>query len=101
MRVKNIVLAATLLAATALISCAHPSYYGYRIAPPPPPRYGVVGYAPGPGYVWADGWYDLRGGRWTWVPGYWVRPPRPRAVWVRPYWEPRGRGYYYHRGYWR
>src|SRR6478609_5441134 len=101
MRVKNMLLAATLLAATAVSACGQPRYYGYSVPPPPPPRHGVVGYAPGPGYVWADGFYDLRGNRWVWVPGYWVRPPRPRAVWVRPYWEPRGRGYYFHRGRWR
>lgn len=31
-----------------------------RIAPPPPVRVGVVGVAPGPGYVWIAGYK-----RWT------------------------------------
>jgi len=40
----------------ALGACGGAHYYGY--GPPPAPRVvGAVGYAPGPGYVWIDGFY--------------------------------------------
>src|ERR1039458_5861039 len=44
-----------------------------RFGPPPSPRYGVMGYAPGPGFVWTEGYWDWRGGR---CPGMCV--PRSR-----------------------
>jgi hypothetical protein len=100
---KNALLSAVLLSAAALAGCGGYGYYrsGYVPPPPPAPYGGVLGYAPGPGYVWTDGFYDLRGGRWFWVQGGWVRPPRPHAVYMRPYWAPYRRGYRFHRGYWR
>jgi hypothetical protein len=94
---RSVALAAGL---AALSGCASRGYY-YGGPPPSPPRAGPTGYSPGPGFVWVDGFYDLRGSRWVWAPGYWTRPPRPRAVWVRPYWEPHNRGYRFHRGRWR
>ncbi len=101
---KNALLSAALLGSAALAGCGDGyGYYrsGYVPPPPPAPYAGAFGYAPGPGYIWTDGFYDLRGGRWLWVQGQWVRPPRPNAVYVRPYWSPYGRGYRFHRGYWR
>lgn len=74
--------------------------YGVRYAPPPP-RYGAVGYAPGPGYAWTDGYWDWRGNNWNWVQGRWVRPPHRSAVWVAPSWRQEGRSWRFHRGYWR
>jgi WXXGXW repeat (2 copies) len=68
---------------------------------PPPPRYGVMGVAPGPGYVWAEGFWDYRGGSYVWAPGRWMRPPHPRAVWVPGVWVSSGRGYAFRRGHWR
>lgn len=88
------------LAAWTLTACG-PSYVGVRVGPPPPPVAGYVGMAPGPGYVWTDGFWDLRGSRWVWVSGRWVVPPRPRAAWVAGYWAPRGGHYYWHPGRWR
>jgi hypothetical protein len=34
-----------------------------------------VGVAPGPGYVWQDGYYTRRGFSHVWVPGRWVFAP--------------------------
>lgn len=68
---------------------------------PPAPRYAVVGVAPGPGYVWTNGYWDWRARNWAWVEGRWQRPPRRNAVWVSPEWRRQGRGYRFHRGYWR
>lgn len=95
-------LTAILLGAGALAGCGG-GYYraGVVVGPPPAPVYGVEGVAPGPGYIWTDGYYNLQGGGWVWMHGRWARPPRPRAVWVKPYWERHGRGYHYHRGHWR
>jgi hypothetical protein len=98
---RKLLIAAFGFFASVLSGCAAHSYYGAGYGPPPPPRYGVIGVAPGPGYVWTDGFYDLRGGRWYWSPGRWVRPPRPRAVWVTPRWVQHGRGYRFHAGRWR
>ncbi|HUB79494.1 MAG TPA: hypothetical protein VMB03_11880 [Bryobacteraceae bacterium] len=68
---------------------------------PPAPRYAVVGVAPGPGFVWTEGFYNYSGGRYVWVPGRWMRPPHPHAAWVPGAWVREGRGYRFHRGYWR
>jgi hypothetical protein len=95
---KRTILLVPALAMFSLVGCV--AQAGYYVAPPPAPVVGVVGYAPGPGYVWIDGFWDWRG-HYVWVPGYWGRPPHPRAVWVpgRAFYE-RGR-YHYRRGHWR
>ncbi|HXI39804.1 MAG TPA: hypothetical protein VNH83_07490 [Bryobacteraceae bacterium] len=88
------------LALFSLVGCAARASY-YAVGPPPPPAiYGAVGYAPGPGYVWIDGFWDWHN-RYVWVPGYWSRPPHPHARWVpgRAYYN--NHRYYYRRGHWR
>jgi hypothetical protein len=103
MNIKRTLLAGAMLASSMLTACASQAYVAYAVPPPPAAPYavGAVGYAPGPGYVWADGFWDLHGSRWVWVRGEWRRPPRGHAAWVRPYWEPHGRSYRFHKGYWR
>jgi len=98
---KKLLPAATLLMATLFTSCAANGAYVARYGPPPPPRYGMVGRAPGPGYVWTDGYWDWRGGNWFWVNGVWLRPPHPRAVWVPGYWHGERGHYRFYRGHWR
>jgi hypothetical protein len=98
---KNLLPVASLLLATVLTGCAGNGGYVVRYGPPPPPRYGVMGVAPGPGYVWADGYWDRRGGNWSWVGGRWTRPPRPRAVWVPGEWRSEHGHYRFYRGHWR
>ncbi len=78
---------AFVLVGSLLAGCG-PGYGAYYAQyGPPPPRYAVVGVAPGPGFVWTSGYWDLRGSNWAWVEGRWMRPPRPRAVWVAPEWR--------------
>jgi hypothetical protein len=85
----------------AMNACG-PAYVGVRTARPPPrPAMGYVGVAPGPGYIWTDGFWDLRGGKWYWSSGRWVLPPRAHAVWVAPRWESRGGHYHFRQGHWR
>jgi len=70
MKIKQAVLAGVMLASAALTACASQAYVAYSVPPPPAPMVvGAVGYAPGPGYVWADGFWDLHGSRWAWVRG--------------------------------
>jgi hypothetical protein len=67
---------------------------------PPVPAAEVVVQAPGPTYVWAPGYWTWQG-RWVWISGRWMLPPRPQAVWVGGYWAPRGHGYVWVGGRWR
>jgi hypothetical protein len=97
---RKILLPFTLLAAGLSSACAGNAYVVARTAPPPPRAVGFVGVAPGPGYVWVDGYWNWRN-NWVWVPGSWVRPPRHRAVWVPGYWSQHGRNYRFHQGHWR
>jgi hypothetical protein len=87
---------------TILTGCAVGNgYAAVRFGPPPAPRYGVVGYAPGPGFVWTEGYWDWRGGRWFWVDGRWLRPPHRRTVWVPGSWREDHHQWRFQRGYWR
>ena len=85
---------------TLLSACVVHGAYVVRYGPPPP-RYAVVGVAPGPGYLWTDGFWDWRGGNYIWMQGRWLRPPHPRAVWVPGGWVQERGTYRLHRGHWR
>lgn len=52
-----------------------------------------------PGYVWIEGDWIARGGRYYWREGHWAR--RNNRVWIQGDWQPRGNGYYWRRGHWR
>ena len=59
---KKLLLVGIAFLGTMLTGCAAGNgYAAMRFGPPPPPRYGVMGFAPGPGYVWTDGYWDWRG----------------------------------------
>ena len=49
---------------------------------PPAPVVEVRGTAPGPDYVWVDGYHRWEGDHYVWTPGHWDRPPHPHAHWV-------------------
>src|SRR5581483_2184509 len=83
-KMRRSILALTLAAGFSLTACAGSYGYYYANTPPPPVRAEVVGVAPGPGYVWVNGYWGWRGNAYAWVPGYYAHPPRPHAVWVAP-----------------
>jgi hypothetical protein len=91
------------LALTAGGCAARVGYYGeYVSTPPPPPRREIIGVAPGPGFVWIEGYYAWRpAGGYYWVPGHWERPPRPRAHWVPGRWVRTRHGWVWREGGWR
>jgi hypothetical protein len=98
---QKLLIGAFVIFGTILSGCAVGGGGYYVRTGPPAPRYGVVGVAPGRGYIWTDGYWDWRGNNWRWSQGRWVRPPRGRSSWVRPEWRQEGRGWRFHRGYWR
>jgi hypothetical protein len=73
-RIRSLLLLAA-LAAGGAVGCSR--HYRAHI-PPPPYAYRARGMAPGPGYVWVDGYWVFRGNHWHWVSGHWVRPPYSR-----------------------
>src|SRR5579864_2845806 len=92
--VKKLLLALMLL--TAGSSLAQISV-GIRIGPPPPPRVvRVRPRAPGPDFVWVEGYWYPGGNRYRWHNGYWTRPPYAGARWIAPHHD----GERFFEGYW-
>lgn len=61
---------------------------GIHIGPPPRPRVvRVQPVAPGPGYVWVQGYWYPVSGHYRWHDGYWSQPPYGGARWVNPGYE--------------
>ena len=57
--------------------------------------------APGPGYVWVQGYQSWNGRSHVWVPGRWELAPRPHARWVPHRWVRRNGGWVLVEGRWR
>ncbi|HEY7336759.1 MAG TPA: hypothetical protein VH639_17830 [Bryobacteraceae bacterium] len=88
------------LGAISLSACGV-GYAYYAPAAPPPVRVEAFGVAPGPGYVWINGYWGYSGRNYVWTPGRWERPPRRGAAWVNGGWERHGNRWAYRRGHWR
>jgi hypothetical protein len=71
------------------------------VTPPPPPRHEHRGYAPGPGYVWIDGYWAWHNGHHEWIAGRWEHPPHGHHEWVAARWEQHGGSYVFIEGSWR
>jgi hypothetical protein len=104
MRAKRwLAASAVALGGMLLVGCVvAPSqpYYGEPVlVAPPPPRVEVIGVAPGPGYVWIDGYWGWSGHRHEWRPGRWEHG-RPGHHWRPHRWERDGRHWKEHRGRW-
>jgi hypothetical protein len=102
---SSVILAATLALGGCLVR-GHASGGFYATGPdvvvvesePPPPRV-VVMPAARPGFIWIEGRWDWRGGRWMWMDGRWERE-RVGYVWAPGRWERRGRGHVWVEGRW-
>jgi hypothetical protein len=96
----DIVIISTILIESA---CAAPGGRLYVVVAPPPPPVVVEArlVAPGQGYSWVAGHHRWDGRAYLWMPGTWVRSPRPRAVWVPAQWVRERRGWYFVEGHWR
>jgi WXXGXW repeat (2 copies) len=69
------------------------------IAPPPLPVYAQP-IAPGPGYIWAPGYWAYGDYGFYWVPGTWVLIPFVGALWTPGYWGWDDGRCIWHAGYW-
>ena len=69
------------------------------VAPPPLPVY-VQPVIPGPGWIWAPGYWAWGPYGYYWVPGTWVLPPRVGFLWTPGYWGWANGFYVWHVGYW-
>jgi Domain of unknown function (DUF4124)/WXXGXW repeat (2 copies) len=67
--------------------------------PPPPLMFDEQPPCAEEGYLWTPGYWAW-GGRYHWVTGAWVRPPRVGLLWTPGYWEFAGPFYVFHPGYW-
>lgn len=70
-----------------------------RMRPPlPPQRY--IERRPSPRHIWMPVEYVWRGGRYLYMPGYWMIPPRNGHRYIQGYWQPTRGGYVWMSGYW-
>jgi hypothetical protein len=67
-------------------------------AAPPQARYEVVP-APRKGYLWAPGYWDMRGKKHVWQAGHWERQ-RSGYNYAEPRWVERNNGWSLERGHW-
>ena len=93
------------LGAAVFSTAAVPAFsqigFGVTIGRTPPPlRYERRPPAPGPDFVWVDGFWRWDEGRYVWVPGRWDRPPFAGAYWSHPHYDHYADGWHYHEGHW-
>jgi hypothetical protein len=95
-------LIAALLSLNSMVEKAEAGLYvSITVAPPPLPVY-VQPAIPGPGYMWAPGYWawDDSDGDYYWVPGAWVPAPSPGLLWTPGYWGWSNGVYAWNDGYW-
>jgi hypothetical protein len=96
---KRHVVAALLASAAAALATSCVATLWVPVGPPPE-QVEIGGAAPGPGFIWVDGWWTWRS-RWIWEPGHWARPPHASARWERGHWDRGQRGWRWTEGRWR
>lgn len=70
--------------------------------PPPPARAEPPRPAsPGGSAIWRGGHYQFRNGRYLWIAGAWVNPPRPGLIWVPGFYQKTAEGGLFINGHWR
>jgi YXWGXW repeat-containing protein len=93
---KNLFLGLAISGLLFFSSCG-PSEVTVSTRPQPP--YYARPVSPGVDYVWIDGDWVARGGRYHWREGHWRNPGT--RVWVSGSWQSRNNGWYWERGHWR
>lgn len=96
-------LGALLLAAGFSVACVAvpPPGVAYVRVGPPRAVVEIRRVAPGPGYVWIEGYHRWDGDTYVWVPGTWERVPAGRRRWVRGRWHSTHGQWYWVEGHWR
>ncbi|HEY1171934.1 MAG TPA: hypothetical protein VGH19_11235 [Verrucomicrobiae bacterium] len=81
---------------------ATPVVYQVQQAPPQPVAE-TRPPAPSSGHVWISGYWAYSSTGYTWTPGRWMKPPRPKSEWVPGHWQRTGNGntWEFREGYWR
>ena len=95
------ILGASLSSLFLLAGCASGRVALYARTAPPPLQAESFGSAPGPDYVWMNGYWGYRGDDYVWIPGRWEKPPRGHRHWEAGRWEHRGDRYVWRDGQWR
>jgi hypothetical protein len=88
-----------LIAAIAGVSEASAQLVSITVAPPVLPVYEQPA-IPGPGYLWAPGYWAWGDDGYYWVPGTWVLPPAVGLLWTPGYWGWHDGIYGWNAGYW-
>lgn len=91
---------AALTLATACLVPAPPGAVFVRVRPPAP-SVEVRAVAPGPDFIWIEGFHRWDGTRYVWIPGHWERRPHPKAVWMPGRWRHNDRGWFWVEGHWK
>jgi hypothetical protein len=94
---KALIMSLTLAGSVLVAPLAANAQIEITVAPPAP-RVEVVP-AARPGWAWAPGYWEWRGGAHVWVGGHWMHE-RPGWRWVPDRWEQRGDHWHYFRGHW-
>ena len=94
---KNIFAGFTIICSLTLLSCG-----GSRVivAERPSAPYYQRPFAPAPNYIWIDGDWMVRNGRYVHQQGYWAAP-RFNRRWETGRWHQNNHGWQWQRGYWR
>ncbi|CAN5795897.1 hypothetical protein BH11BAC3_BH11BAC3_22660 [soil metagenome] len=89
-----------LLASVVFITSCHTSHEAYVRSRPVPPPVKVRPMAPSAGYVWVDGEWAWRRGKYHYVNGYYITPAH-NSAWIPGHWRKVRRGWAWDKGYWR
>ena len=92
-------LISAVLAAAVVVPAAAQISIHFRTGPPAT-RYERRGDAPGPGYVWVDGYWAQQGRHYQWVEGRWQQPPYENGYWSHPHYDHEREGWRMHEGHW-
>jgi hypothetical protein len=94
---KKVLLAGLTIVSAMIIESCGPSQVTVSSRPTPP--YYTRPISPGPDYVWIDGDWRARHGKYYWSEGRWTRAGT--RIWLSGSWESRNNGWYWRRGHWR